>query len=107
MEVLKNKLQKEKMQKKLPIRDIPWKWKMSKKGLICLYKSYCMSILMYGAESGTWYTADISRLTATQVRFLSTEQKKKGENKELHNQNLKINTLKGKLTNRRRRYPHI
>jgi hypothetical protein len=43
---------------------------MSKKWKVCLFKSYYMPILMYGAESWTWTKADISRLTVAGMRFL-------------------------------------
>jgi hypothetical protein len=41
-------------------------------------KSY-MPILMYGAKPWTWTKADISRLVAAEMRFLSTEGKTKGD----------------------------
>jgi hypothetical protein len=34
------------------VRDILWKWEMPKKRNICLFKSYYMPILAYGAELG-------------------------------------------------------
>jgi hypothetical protein len=44
------------------------KWKMPKVGKVCLFKSYYMSILMYGEE--TWIKADISTLIVAEIRFL-------------------------------------
>jgi hypothetical protein len=43
---------------------------MSKKGKVCVFKSYCVPILTYGAEAWTWTKADISRLTAAETQFL-------------------------------------
>jgi hypothetical protein len=53
------------------VRGILWKWEMAKKGRICLFKSYYMPILMYGAETWTWTTARtcISRLTVAEMRW--------------------------------------
>jgi hypothetical protein len=41
-----------------------------KKGKICLFKSYCMPILTYGAETWTWTKASINRLVAAEMGFL-------------------------------------
>jgi hypothetical protein len=50
------------------MRVILWKWDMPKKQ-ICLFKSYNMPILRYGAETWTWIKAGISRQTTAEVRF--------------------------------------
>jgi hypothetical protein len=60
-----------KMQKKSYqlVREILWKWEMPKKGKICVFKIYCMPILMYGAVTWTGTKEDVSRLTAAEMRF--------------------------------------
>jgi hypothetical protein len=52
---------------------------MPKKGKMCLFKSYCMPILTYGAETWIWTKADISRLMAADMKFLRSIQAKKRE----------------------------
>jgi hypothetical protein len=52
-----------------PVRDIILKWEMPKKGKIFLLKSYYKLLLTYGAETGAWTKADISRLTAVETKF--------------------------------------
>jgi hypothetical protein len=52
------------------VRDILLKWEMPKKGNICLFKSYYMPILTYGAKIWTCAKAGISRLTAAEMRFI-------------------------------------
>jgi hypothetical protein len=94
------------------VRHMLWKWEMSKKWEICLFKSYYMLILTYTVETWTWAIADINRLMAAEVRFLTStegkikkvEQEMKKENRE----NLKSSTLEGKLTdNITRWYGHV
>jgi hypothetical protein len=52
------------------VREILWKFGVPKKEKLCIFKSYYMLILIYGAETWTWTKADISRLVAAKMRFL-------------------------------------
>jgi hypothetical protein len=54
------------------VSNILWKWEIPNKSKICLFKSYYMPILMYGAETWTWTKADISRLMTEDMRFLKS-----------------------------------
>jgi hypothetical protein len=51
-------------------RDILWKWEMPKMRKICPFKNHYMVILTYGTETRTCIKADISRLTAAEMKFL-------------------------------------
>jgi hypothetical protein len=78
---------------------------MAKKEEICVFKSYYMPILMYGAE--TWIKADINRITAAEKRLLrSIEGKTKRDRirNEKFIENLKLNNLEDKLPNNRMRW---
>jgi hypothetical protein len=83
------------------VRDIFWKWEMLKEE-ICLLKSYYMSILTHGTEIWTWTKLNISKLMATEMRFLrSTKVKTKREITKKENE-VKTKTTLGKMSHRRK-----
>jgi hypothetical protein len=63
----------------LPISE-GYTLEMYKKGKICLFKGYCMPILMYETETSTWTKANISTLTARDDIF--KKYKRKNQNKQ-------------------------
>lgn len=77
---------------------------MTKKEKVYLLKSYVMPILMYGAESWAWTNIYIIRLTAAEMRLLrytGEVKRQRGKKKKIIRENLKINTLEGKVTSYR------
>jgi hypothetical protein len=68
-----------------------------------------MYILTYGSETWAWTKATISRQTAAEMRFLKCIEgkiKRKRIRRKQIGENLKINTLKDKLTTTKKRRWH-
>ena len=93
------------------VSDIIRNWKIPVKAKIMIYKSYYLPILTYGSECWTWTKKDLSRLQATEMRFLrgvlDKTRRDRIRNDTIRN-TLQINTLKETMErNRLKWFGHV